>query len=43
MAVENFPNQELMDEFLVRKGSIPKKINKWNKPDIIELVVSIIN
>ncbi|KAK0183301.1 hypothetical protein PV327_001354 [Microctonus hyperodae] len=38
MAVDNFPNQELIDEFIVRKGSVPNQIKKWNKPDVILLI-----
>jgi flap endonuclease GEN len=43
LLVENFPNQELINEFLVRKGSVPSKLDlEWKKPKIVEFIVSTI-
>lgn len=40
LQVDNFPNQELIDEFLQRKGPIPTKLDlQWKKPKIVRLVV----
>ncbi|KYM99090.1 PREDICTED: flap endonuclease GEN [Cyphomyrmex costatus] len=36
---ENFPNQELIDEFLVRKDSIPNKLDiKWEQPQVNQFI-----
>ncbi|XP_014203647.1 flap endonuclease GEN [Copidosoma floridanum] len=36
---ENFPNQEIIDEFLLRKESVPSSLNlKWRKPNMIKFV-----
>ncbi|KAG5307484.1 GEN endonuclease, partial [Acromyrmex insinuator] len=36
---ENFPNQELIDEFLIRKDSIPTKLDiKWKQPQVNEFI-----
>lgn len=40
---ENFPNQELIDEFLIRKDSIPTKLDiKWKQPQLNQLIVSLL-
>ncbi|OXU21375.1 hypothetical protein TSAR_005298 [Trichomalopsis sarcophagae] len=39
LIIENFPNQELIDEFLVRKGPVPSELDlKWKKPMIVKFV-----
>ncbi|XP_058802865.1 flap endonuclease GEN [Phymastichus coffea] len=39
LQVENFPSQELIDEFLQRKGSIPTKLDlQWKKPEIVQFI-----
>ncbi|XP_012062701.1 PREDICTED: flap endonuclease GEN [Atta cephalotes] len=36
---ENFPNQELIDEFLIRKDSVPTKLDiKWKQPQVNEFI-----
>ncbi|KAI4495381.1 hypothetical protein M0802_008771 [Mischocyttarus mexicanus] len=35
LLVENFPDQELLDEFLIRKDSVPSKLDlNWQQPQI---------
>ncbi|XP_043490338.1 flap endonuclease GEN isoform X1 [Polistes fuscatus] len=35
LLVEDFPDQELLDEFLIRKDSVPSKLDlKWKQPQI---------
>ncbi|XP_074100318.1 XPG-like endonuclease [Cotesia typhae] len=38
IAIDSFPNQELIDEFTVRKGKVPRIITKWECPNVLELV-----
>ncbi|CAK9830611.1 Flap endonuclease GEN [Anthophora retusa] len=39
LLTENFPNQELIDEFLIRKDPVPKKIDiQWKQPQINEFI-----
>ncbi|CAK9800705.1 Flap endonuclease GEN [Anthophora plagiata] len=39
LLIENFPNQELIDEFLIRKDPVPKKIDiQWKQPQINEFI-----
>lgn len=39
---ENFPNQELIDEFMIRKDSVPTKLDvKWKQPQINQFIVSL--
>ncbi|XP_015594834.1 flap endonuclease GEN isoform X2 [Cephus cinctus] len=39
LLIEDFPNQELIDEFLVRKGPVPTALSlEWKQPQIIEFV-----
>ncbi|XP_076244954.1 XPG-like endonuclease isoform X2 [Calliopsis andreniformis] len=39
LLVENFPNQELIDEFLIRKDSVPTKIDlQWKQPQVTKLM-----
>lgn len=38
----NFPNEELINEFLVRKDNVDKFDLKWRQPDMIKFVVSFI-
>ncbi|CAG5077710.1 Similar to Gen: Flap endonuclease GEN (Drosophila pseudoobscura pseudoobscura) [Cotesia congregata] len=38
IAIDSFPNQELIDEFTVRKGKVPRTITKWECPNVLELV-----
>ncbi|CAB0032840.1 unnamed protein product [Trichogramma brassicae] len=39
LLVDNFPNQELIDEFLIRTGSVPSKLDfKWSKPMIVKFI-----
>ncbi|XP_011505629.1 PREDICTED: flap endonuclease GEN [Ceratosolen solmsi marchali] len=39
LLIENFPNQELINEFLIRKGAVPSTLNlEWRKPKIVEFV-----
>ncbi|XP_011875697.1 PREDICTED: flap endonuclease GEN [Vollenhovia emeryi] len=36
---ENFPNQELIDEFLIRKDSVPTKLDiKWKQPQVAQFI-----
>ncbi|XP_012526225.1 flap endonuclease GEN [Monomorium pharaonis] len=36
---EKFPNQELIDEFLIRKGSVPTELDiKWKQPQFDQLI-----
>ncbi|XP_020300170.1 flap endonuclease GEN [Pseudomyrmex gracilis] len=36
---ENFPNQELLEEFLVRKDSVPTKLDiEWKQPQINQFI-----
>ncbi|XP_043252508.1 flap endonuclease GEN [Colletes gigas] len=36
---KGFPNQELIDEFLVRKGPVPTRIDlQWKQPDTCKLI-----
>lgn len=36
---ENFPNQELIDEFLIRKDSVPTKLDvTWKQPQISQFI-----
>lgn len=38
----NFPNQELIEEFLVRKDCIPTKLDvEWKQPQVNQFVVSL--
>lgn len=40
---ENFPNQELIEEFLIRKDSVPTKLDiEWKRPQVNQFVVSFI-
>lgn len=39
---DNFPNQELIDEFLVRKGEMPTALDlSWRQPNLVSFVVSM--
>ncbi|XP_034937116.1 flap endonuclease GEN [Chelonus insularis] len=38
VAIDNFPMQELIDEFKIRRGQVPTKIDKWDCPNISELI-----
>lgn len=39
---KNFPNQELIDEFLIRKDSVPTQLDiKWKQPQINQFIVSL--
>lgn len=41
LRVEDFPNQELIDEFLIRKDPTPTKIDiQWKQPQINKFIVS---
>ena len=43
LLIEDFPNQELIDEFLIRKDPIPMKIDiQWKQPQVNEFIVSFI-
>ncbi|XP_078048267.1 XPG-like endonuclease [Augochlora pura] len=40
LLVENFPDQALLDEFLIRKDSVPTKVDlQWKQPNMSELIV----
>lgn len=40
---KNFPNQELIDEFLIRKDSVPTKLDiKWKQPQINQFIVGLL-
>jgi len=40
---ENFPNQELIEEFLTRKDIVPTKLDiQWKQPQIHQFVVSLL-
>lgn len=42
LLIEDFPNQELIDEFLVRKDSVPTRIDlQWKQPQMNKLIVSL--
>ncbi|XP_076179460.1 XPG-like endonuclease isoform X3 [Ptiloglossa arizonensis] len=39
LLIEDFPNQELIDEFLIRKDPVPKKIDlQWKQPHMSKLI-----
>lgn len=39
---ENFPDQELIEEFLIRKDSILTKLDiEWKQPQINQFIVTI--
>lgn len=39
---ENFPNQELIEEFRARKDSVPTRLDiEWKQPQINRFVVSL--
>ncbi|XP_054006350.1 flap endonuclease GEN-like [Hylaeus anthracinus] len=39
LLVEGFPNQELIDEFLIRKDPVPSKIDlQWKQPQMSKLI-----
>ncbi|XP_043520211.1 flap endonuclease GEN isoform X2 [Frieseomelitta varia] len=39
LLIEDFPNQELIDEFLIRKDPIPMKIDiQWKQPQVNEFI-----
>uniref|UniRef100_A0A0C9RT26 Gen protein n=1 Tax=Fopius arisanus TaxID=64838 RepID=A0A0C9RT26_9HYME len=38
LLVDEFPDQQVIDEFLIRKGSIPTKIDNWQRPNGAGLV-----
>lgn len=41
LLIEDFPNQELIDEFLIKKASVPEKIDiQWKQPQVNEFIVS---
>lgn len=41
LLIEDFPNQELIDEFLIKKASAPAKIDiQWKQPQVNEFIVS---
>lgn len=40
LAIEDFPNQELIDEFLTRKDPVPTKVDiEWKQPQLNEFIV----
>lgn len=40
---ENFPNQELIEEFLNKKDLVPTKLDiEWKQPQINQFVVNIL-
>lgn len=40
---ENFPNQELIEEFLIKKDSVPTKLDiEWKQPQVNQFVVNIL-
>ncbi|KZC08486.1 Flap endonuclease GEN [Dufourea novaeangliae] len=39
LLIEDFPSQELLDEFLIRKDLVPRKVDlQWKKPQISKLI-----
>lgn len=41
MAIDEFPNQELLDEFFIRSGPVPTRLHlQWKEPRIREFIVS---
>ncbi|XP_076279092.1 XPG-like endonuclease isoform X2 [Lasioglossum baleicum] len=39
LLVEDFPDQGLLDEFLIRKDSVPPKVDlQWKQPDIAKMI-----
>lgn len=41
LLVPDFPKQELIDEFLVRKDSVPTKLDiQWKQPQVDKFIVS---
>lgn len=39
LLIEDFPNQELIDEFLIKKASVPSKIDiQWKQPQVNEFI-----
>ncbi|XP_031842056.1 XPG-like endonuclease isoform X2 [Nomia melanderi] len=39
LLLEDFPNQELIDEFLIRKDPVPKKVDlQWKQPEMNKLI-----
>lgn len=41
LATEGFPNEKLIEEFLVRKDNVSVLDLKWKRPDIVNFMVSI--
>lgn len=39
--IENFPNEELINEFLIRKDNVSKLDLRWKQPNMVKFVVSI--
>lgn len=40
---ENFPDQELIEEFLNKKDLIPSKLDiSWKQPQVYQFIVSIL-
>lgn len=40
---KNFPNQKLIDEFLIKKDLVPTKLDiKWKQPQINQFIVSLL-
>lgn len=40
---ENFPNQELMEEFLIKKNLVPTKLDiEWKQPQVNQFIVNIL-
>lgn len=38
---ENFPKQELIEEFLIQKDAVPTKLDiEWKQPQVSQFIVS---
>lgn len=42
IADSNFPNEELIKEFLVRKENVSKLDLKWKLPDMVNFIVRLL-
>lgn len=42
LLLPDFPDEELINEFLVRKDNISKLDLRWKQPDLLKFVVSLV-
>lgn len=42
IVIDSFPNEEIIDEYLNRKGPVPSSLDlKWQQPNIVKFIVGI--